>query len=274
MSDVNVSEIEVTHSRRHRLVGGDASRNAATGEGDPAGLASDRVCAGARLVARAEGILISEARVLELMLAHAGSNLSKDPLFFPFFLALFVVQRFDLASRMLKEGSQLDCDIEIRVGAPSPGFECVTTGEIVSQMPRSGFRRFLTKRILCRDDTRNIILSFYRLFPLFADYIQRGAEATGAVDVSLWDTGLVPGLAFCSNKPDQYLIPDNLFISSRGVASSCIRAYRENDVPWEQRRAVAFWRGATTGQPLGTGRSAGGLCPGSGCANWVNNMAI
>jgi Glycosyl transferase family 90 len=186
----------------------------------------------------------AEACVLELMQAHAGSDLAKDPLFLPFFGALFVVQRLDLASRLLKERWTLDCAIELHIGAPSPGFACVRW-EIVST---AVVRFVFGDSILTRDNTRLRILSFHWLFPLFADYLRRGAEATGTVDVSLWDTGLVPGLAFCSNKPDQYLIPDNLFISTH--AYEPVRcAYRENDVPWQQRHAVAFWRGSTTGQP-------------------------
>jgi len=66
--------------------------------------------------------------------------------------------------------------------------------------------------------------------------------------VSLWDVGLSPGLAFCDNRPDYFLIPDSLFISTGGY-DRIRRAYRENDVPWDQRMPIAFWRGTTTGHP-------------------------
>jgi hypothetical protein len=187
----------------------------------------------------------AEAHVLKLMEEHAESDSLRGPLFFPFFLALFVVQRFDLASRVLQEHWKLDCAIELCIGAPSPGFACVRW-EIISS---SHVRFVFDESVLGRDNTNQRLLSFHWLFPLFADYLKRGAEATGAVDVSLWDTGLAPGLAFCSNRPDHFLIPDNLFISSRAYEAAN-RAYQENDVPWKQRRDVAFWRGTTTGHPL------------------------
>jgi len=184
----------------------------------------------------------AEARVLQVMQEHAEADRLRDLLFLPFFQALFVVQRFDLAGRMLKDRWQLDCAIELCIGAPSPGPHRVRW-EIVSP---SKVRFAFDDSVLASDITRGHTLSFYRLFPLFAAYLKRGVEATGTVVFSLWDEGIAPGLAFCSNKPDHFLIPDNLFISSRAYEFQR-RAYREDDVPWEQRRAIAFWRGSTAG---------------------------
>jgi hypothetical protein len=187
----------------------------------------------------------AEARILELMQQHAGPDRLRDPRFLAFLHALFVVQRFDLASEMLRQRWELGCTIELRIGAPSPGFACVRWEIISSRHVRFVF----DESILGRDNTRLRLLSFHWLFPLFAEYLNRGAEATGAVDVSLFDGGLTPGLAFCSNKPDHFLIPDNLFISHLAYRP-VRRAYQEHNVPWDQRRAVAFWRGSTTGHPL------------------------
>jgi hypothetical protein len=52
--------------------------------------------------------------------------------------------------------------------------------------------------------------------------------------------------------PDHLLIPDNVFIPSKGY-----RDYKKRlvdaFVPWEHRLPVCFWRGSTTGQrPLGS----------------------
>ena len=65
----------------------------------------------------------------------------------------------------------------------------------------------------------------FDILPLLAEFHRRETLVRGAVAISLEDFGVVPGLSFCDNKPDRYLIPDPLFISSRGYSQI------SNDVP-------------------------------------------
>ena len=71
--------------------------------------------------------------------------------------------------------------------------------------------------------------------------------ASGSVTVSVDDVPNVPSLAFSGNAPDRVLIPNSAFLESRGYTE--FRARFQARFPrWEDRRPLAFWRGATTGR--------------------------
>jgi hypothetical protein len=109
-------------------------------------------------------------------------------------------------------------------------------------------RFFFDSSLLQNDRTPNQILAFLWTMPLFAHYMGSELLEQGSLMVNLGDIGYAPGLAFCDNRPDYFLVPDNLFISSGGYSAARL-LLRQNDVPWSQRRPVALWRGSTTGHP-------------------------
>jgi hypothetical protein len=80
------------------------------------------------------------------------------------------------------------------------------------------------------------------LLPLLIAY-HRSEYARGSIYLNLGDAAAAPGLALCSNRGDNELIPDPEFIRSRGYL-----AIRENlsasAPPWSARRSMAVWRGA------------------------------
>ncbi|MBN9561921.1 MAG: class I SAM-dependent methyltransferase [Alphaproteobacteria bacterium] len=82
--------------------------------------------------------------------------------------------------------------------------------------------------------------------PLFAAYCERAVRAPGRLIMNVGDAATVPGLGFCGNDPQFVLVPDNYFLTTRGYAETRNRL-NAAAVPWDQRRTVAFWRGATTG---------------------------
>jgi hypothetical protein len=70
--------------------------------------------------------------------------------------------------------------------------------------------------------------------------------------LSQWDTGIRNGLSYCSAAPDHVLVPDNVFIPTRAYHDHKNKV-TDAFVPWEQRKSICFWRGATTGQrPVGS----------------------
>ncbi len=83
--------------------------------------------------------------------------------------------------------------------------------------------------------------------PLFQAYHRQGNVQPGCVAVNLGDAGELPGIAFCTNRAEFTLVPDAEFIDFEGYQATRL-AYAEADVPWDERKPVAFWRGATTGQ--------------------------
>ncbi len=88
--------------------------------------------------------------------------------------------------------------------------------------------------------------------PLLAAYHQSAACAPGAIHLSLDDNAAAPGLGFCAQHPHIALIPDPVFLRTLGYQSTRA-SFAANDIPWEHRRPVAFWRGATTGRRAGSG---------------------
>ena len=91
-------------------------------------------------------------------------------------------------------------------------------------------------------------LSFvaFRLLALFTLLAACRDMPDGMVALNVDDYGLVPGLAFSDGRPDRWLIPDPVYLSEDGYRRTA-RHYLRQDVPWNDRYKIAFWRGATTG---------------------------
>ena len=83
--------------------------------------------------------------------------------------------------------------------------------------------------------------------PLLAKIASSPKVGVGQAFLNPWDAGVVSGLTFCGNRPDFFLLPDNVFLPSRGY-QDLKRQLEQTRTPWEQSRGIAFWRGATTGQ--------------------------
>jgi hypothetical protein len=86
----------------------------------------------------------------------------------------------------------------------------------------------------------------YRLLNLLAMLAGCRDAPAGSVALNTDDYGLEPGLAFSDARPDRWLIPDPIFLSEDAYQATA-QHYLRHDVPWSERRRIAFWRGATTG---------------------------
>jgi hypothetical protein len=84
------------------------------------------------------------------------------------------------------------------------------------------------------------------MLPLIWAYHIRTDPTPGTVAINLGDADQVAGLGFCSNHARIALIPDPNFLESDGYKWAR-DAYARNNIAWEDRTPVAFWRGATTG---------------------------
>jgi Glycosyl transferase family 90 len=86
----------------------------------------------------------------------------------------------------------------------------------------------------------------FHILPLIQEFHQSSLFKAGSIQVNLGDLAEDNGLAFCSNRDNQILIPDDSFVRTRGYEETRF-FYKENKVPWEQKKPIVFWRGATTG---------------------------
>src|SRR6202030_2056804 len=87
---------------------------------------------------------------------------------------------------------------------------------------------------------------FNAVCPLLFNYALSSHAQDGTVILNQSDRGLTPGLSYCDSRPDYFLIPDYVFVASRGYQYARAH-FASNYVPWSERSPVAFWRGATTG---------------------------
>ncbi len=83
-------------------------------------------------------------------------------------------------------------------------------------------------------------------FTVLSEYCLNPDSANGFVYINTADHGFGPGLTSSAPNGEFFLIPDPDYIGSRGYAS--IRAeFQKNDIPFQARRPVAVWRGASQG---------------------------
>lgn len=158
--------------------------------------------------------------------------------------ALFVVQRVDLIAALLRERHGFSGNFAVAFEADTVGAGCVRW----DISPKQEHRFVFDAASLRGENARLEILAFHWIFPLLAHYAAQPDQEYGSVPLNRADIGLRAGLAYCDSRPEYFLIPDCIFVPTRGYQYA--RAvYRDNAIAWQDRAEVAFWRGATTGVP-------------------------
>jgi hypothetical protein len=93
-----------------------------------------------------------------------------------------------------------------------------------------------------------LIKRLQHMLVLLSQYTRCHLE-TGSVILNVGDDGSRPGLAYCENRKNYFLVPDEYFLQSQGYAE--LREHLvKNPLPWSSRKPIAFWRGSTTGESL------------------------
>lgn len=105
---------------------------------------------------------------------------------------------------------------------------------------------FIFNADLPKDRVPFFITRLALMMPIITAFHDSKFFTTGSAFINLDDSADAEGIAFCSNRNDQLLIPDTEFIETKGYGTA--REYfRTNLIPWKDRDAIAFWRGSTTG---------------------------
>ncbi len=159
-------------------------------------------------------------------------------------VSAIIANQIELAKSLIcpriMRGISLDVTVEQHSARPSTavGWEIIRRGKC----------RFLfDPKIFRLDHTEMFISRWLRTLPLCFHYVRSRQVELGKISLNLDDQGTVPGLAFCDNRESSFLIPDPVYLQSRAYEG--IRDFfSENNVPWEQRASVAFWRGGTSGR--------------------------
>jgi hypothetical protein len=219
----------------------DLLRRTATGE-LPGHSAVDAVLSHYLLLCADGAFDIAETGILRALTANIDKLPQQPEILVSLLNALFVVQRLDLVAALLKDAFAFPAGLVIAFEDSRIG-----VGVVRWDISPSGEHRFVFDAVVLRNASlRNEIMSFYWEFPLLAHYAAQGERETGSVLLNRGDIGKSPGLAYCGNQPDHFLIPDTSFVSTRGYESSR-QVLARNQIAWQDRAPVAFWRGATTG---------------------------
>jgi hypothetical protein len=166
--------------------------------------------------------------------------------FISLLFAFYAAQRFDVVAALLTDRYGFSAPLQIGALPNGPG-----KARIVWTIDDAGAHRFeFDATSFTSDNTRNDILCFQWTFPLYAHYAQSACPETGSVIINQGDRGATPGLSYCDSRPNYFLIPDYIFIPSRGY-EYYRKVFTDKDVPWEERQPIAMWRGATTGMRAG-----------------------
>ncbi len=218
-----------------------------TASGDVTGYASvDRVISQYLLLCADGRFDEAEVGILDVLRFHLDDLPKDGEVFLSLLNALFVVQRLDLAGAMLRDRFGFPGDVNIALDDSGIGASLLQWN-----ISPEGDHTFVFDAAALRDDnTRHEMLNFYWEFPLFAHYAAQTERESGSVLLNRADIGQKPGLAYCDNRPDYFLIPDAGFVPSQGYRWSR-EVYDKNRIPWQDRVPVAFWRGATTGMKPG-----------------------
>ncbi len=185
---------------------------------------------------------LSEARAT-LRRAHSDFPLATIDLgrFRQFLVASILVHEAALAAALLlrrfEASYRLEIGIEVTDAHPS-GVNFRSSGDEA---------RFLFTRSMFEWPACELIVSRWAgIYPLFDAFMRSPHRIDGSVDVNFADIGHRPGLAFSEFTPGYYLIPDPGYLESERYADLS-HFFRANNIPWDDRKRIAFWRGATTG---------------------------
>ncbi len=184
----------------------------------------------------------AESKVAGLLAETIAAGEPDPETVISFLHALFVVQRFDILAALLRDRFAFPRRLEIAVADGRPG-----VGKVEWTIMPGGTHRFtFDAGEFAHDNTRHAVLIFNWEFPLFANYACRAEQEVGSVIVNHGDIGYAPGLAYCDNRPNRFLLPDYSFVPTKAYAFAR-QWFAENPVAWSDRIPKALWRGASTG---------------------------
>jgi hypothetical protein len=190
----------------------------------------------------------AEPEIIELVRKNEGLCRRDNETFISLITALFVVQRFDLVAAMLRDRYGFTGHFDIEAGDMD-----LKVGQVQWEISAARHHKFTFDTAgFNYDNTRLEILAFQWIFPMLAHYSKSDDQENGKVILDRADVGRTPGLTYCDSRPDFFLVPDCIYVPSRGYAYARTH-FKDNFVPWDARLATAFWRGATTGGPAKPG---------------------
>ena len=220
-------------------------------ERDLAAHASDTLAyqfARAKLNAILGDIATASASLQDLLL-RCNDSLPDDDFIFTnvLHIALLACQ-LDLAGRILNRRFRTDTWFRVMFDDCGPGDVHLLALRIDG---RSSALFSINDQIRTVGRFDVVVGRWIAILRLFAAYYHHGLVETGDIRINLGDGGEIwgrPGLAFCDNRPDYFLIPDPYYLTTQGYKNIRVH-FARTAVAWTERLPIAFWRGTSTGDP-------------------------
>ncbi|WP_238180347.1 glycosyl transferase family 90 [Methylobacterium haplocladii] len=95
-----------------------------------------------------------------------------------------------------------------------------------------------------------IVERWWGILPLIERLVSICGDRPVETVFNLNDEGVAEGLTFCDNRPSFSLIPDCVFIGTKGYHEQR-ELYAARAIAWDDKCDVVFWRGTSTGRPSG-----------------------
>lgn len=159
--------------------------------------------------------------------------------------AINMVRAWKLGDRDLAIQIINSLSFPLKINLSSNQFERKTNLAIWTAISRSELE-FKINFDQDEEDVKLVAERVFHILPLIQEFHQSPLFKVGSIQINLGDYAEDDGLAFCSNRDNQVLIPDDSFVRTKGYEETRV-LYKENKVPWEQKKPIVFWRGATTG---------------------------
>jgi hypothetical protein len=203
------------------------------------------ILAKAELAARADCDSVSPTTLTNLVERYWLDLKRNDPLFASALCVAFAAQRAEVAADMINRRCETDDWFAVGLEDSSHGIVDV----IRCQFHGAGRCKIWIERKLIQ--SRHVDAALLRLsavFPLIALCRNHENIPEGNLFLNLGDAGRVPGIAFCANRSEYFLIPDSEFLLFRGYARMR-ESVATRQIPWNQKLPIGYWRGGISGQP-------------------------
>ena len=172
--------------------------------------------------------------------------------------ALLIIGEYSAFADIVSKKFGSDFHLEISVSADIDQYYVL----LLRKIQHNHIQITFSKRLTLYLSLENQMLWFIWIIPLLRRVAVSRKVSPGAAFFNQWDAGMVPGLSFCASQGDFFLLPDNVYIPSEGYKRLKQRLLN-NLTPWHERKKIAFWRGATTGQIFGSSRKKVGAGQGN-----------
>jgi Glycosyl transferase family 90 len=197
----------------------------------------------ALLAASSSGSSVARRNLERVLDQYESALRADDDLFGSALVAALNASKLDVTSDLISRKFGKAVRFELEFG--DTGHPEVVLWQIVSKR-QSKLR--LSSQLREAGVVRSYAMRLVGVMPLLHAYNASEACETGRSPINIGDHGYVPGLAFSDNRPDYFLIPDAIFLNNKGY-EWLRHKFNADNVAWDQRTPIAFWRGGTSGWP-------------------------